>query len=306
MKLIVNVAQAYIENLPSTGSHRTARETLNRIAKIFSDGEKDMTTFDWGSLRYADTMSFRSYLIQHYQPASINKQLSILRGVLKIAWRLGQMTADEYQHAIDIKNVHRTNTVPGRMLEEDEIKALFRTCDEPSLLNIRDKALLSVMLNTGIRRSELIMVDMGDFDPDAGIIMIRHGKQHQIRETYLPASAVKAVSTWIEMAAKQIKISETMPLFLPLKKNGKLTVRRMTSQAFYLIIRQRSIDAGIDEISPHDFRRTLISTLLEKGADISIVSTLVGHSKVERTAAYDRRGIVQRRKVAALVDFNGD
>ena len=79
-------------------------------------------------------------------------------------------------------------------------------------------------------------------------------------------------------------------LFYPTRKGGRLEARRMTDQAVLDILRQRGKEAQIPSFSPHDFRRTFISNLLNRGADIATVKKLAGHASPVTTARYDRRG----------------
>ena len=75
----------------------------------------------------------------------------------------------------------------------------------------------------------------------------------------------------------------------------------MTDQAVLDILRQRGKEAQIASFSPQDFRRTFISNLLDRGADISTVQKLAGHASFVTTAHYDRRGEAAKRKAANLL-----
>ena len=75
----------------------------------------------------------------------------------------------------------------------------------------------------------------------------------------------------------------------------------MTTQAIYNLLCKCAEVAGIKRFSPHDLRRSFISELLDRGADISTVQQLAGHSNIQTTAKYDRRGEKAKRKAQELL-----
>ena len=70
----------------------------------------------------------RSMLAEHYAPATANKILSIVRGVLRQAWKLGLTTTDDYRRAIAVPAIPGSRLPAGRALEPGEIRALFQAC----------------------------------------------------------------------------------------------------------------------------------------------------------------------------------
>jgi hypothetical protein len=105
-----NPALVYLASL-APGSRRTMTEALSVIAGILTNDQAGIETLPWRELRYPHTMAVRAVLAERYSYATVNKMLSALRGTLKAAWRLEQMTAEEYQRAIDVP---ATNDPPGR------------------------------------------------------------------------------------------------------------------------------------------------------------------------------------------------
>ena len=98
-RLDQNPAAVYLAGL-SAGSRRTMRQTLDVIAGLVSGGTVGAFGLDWAALRFQHTAAIRSRLAETYSAATVNKALSALRGVLKAAWRLGQMDAEAFQNHV--------------------------------------------------------------------------------------------------------------------------------------------------------------------------------------------------------------
>ena len=96
------------------------------------------------------------------------------------------------------------------------------------------------------------------------------------------------------------------PLLHPIRKGGFIVdYKRMTPQAVLMIVRKRALEASVERFSPHDFRRTFCSDLLDSGADIvNGNSKLAGHNSPTTTAKYDRRGDETKRKAMEKLDID--
>ncbi len=292
---IHNPAAVYLAHL-APGSRRTMRGALLTIAALLTDGAADCFALPWSALRYQHTAAVRAILAERYAPATANKHLAALRGVLKEAWRLGQIEATDYQRAVDLPGV-RSGTLPrGRALTPGELRALFAVCADGSPAGVRDAALLAALYGGGLRRAEVVSVDMSDYLPETGALIVRHGKGDKARAVYLTGGGKEATDAWVRMRG-----DETGPLFLPINKGGRLTHRRMTDQAVLAMLSRRAKTAGVGHFSPHDLRRTFISDLLDAGADIATVQKLAGHSSVTTTGRYDRRGEHAKMRAATLL-----
>lgn len=138
-----NPVLVYLTRLTSDLSKRTMQDALDKIAAL---DDKDALTLDWSRLRYQHTAAIRARLAADYAPATANKMLSALRGVLKEAWRLGLMSAEDYQRAADIANIKAETLPAGRDLSFGEIKALADVCmDDSSAAGVRDAAIIGVL-----------------------------------------------------------------------------------------------------------------------------------------------------------------
>ena len=288
-------AAVYLARL-APGSRRTMRAALATIADLLTDGTADCFALPWHLLRYQHTQAVRALLAARYAPATVNKHLAALRGVLQEAWRLGLMEATDYQRAVDLPGV-RSGTLPrGRALTPGELRALFAVCADGSPAGVRDAALLAALYGGGLRRAESVSLDMSDYLPETGALTVRHGKGEKARIVYLTGGAQAAMAAWLP-----IRGPDPGALFLPINKGNRVTVRRMTDQAVLAMLSRRAAKAGVSHFSPHDLRRTFISDLLDAGADIATVQKLAGHASVATTGRYDRRGEHAKMRAATLL-----
>ncbi len=289
-------ASVYLSGL-GVGSRRTMREALNAIAHLLTNGACDAMTLNWAALRYQHTAAVRSVLMERYSPAMANKMLCALRRTLKEARRLGLMAASDYDRAVDISSIRGTRLLRGRALSGEEIAALMTCCTrDPTPVGARDAALLAVLM-VGLRRSEVVNLDLSDFNPRTRALTIRSAKGDKDRLVYLPVGAVKAIKDWIVLRG-----SEPGPLLYPLNKAKRLIKRRMSEQGVTKAMQRRGSQANVAPFSPHDLRRTFISDLLEAGADLVTVAHLAGHSSTSVTARYDRRGEEAKKKAIDLLN----
>ncbi|MFN8375354.1 MAG: tyrosine-type recombinase/integrase [Anaerolineae bacterium] len=158
------------------------RESLNRVAQLLSGGRADLLTLEWRAVGFQHTAAVRALLMERYNPATVNRILSALRGTLKAAWRLGLISADDYQKARDIENVKGETLPAGRELVMGEIFALVSACKadtregQMSAAGARDAAIIGVLYMCGLRRAEIVSLDIGDLDLASGKLSVRSGK----------------------------------------------------------------------------------------------------------------------------------
>src|SRR3972149_81873 len=197
-----NPALVYIGRLTSIRSRETMLQSLDVIADLLTNGAFTAITLadGWGALRYQHTQAIRAMLMQQYKPATVNKMLSGLRQILKEAWRLGYMSADECEAARDIKNV-RNDTLPaGRAYSFNEITALIDVCqDDRTAHGVRDAALLGLLWSSGARRAEVSALDLDSYDAETGRLTIIHGKGGKERATYLDEGAMDIMADWLSI-----------------------------------------------------------------------------------------------------------
>jgi integrase/recombinase XerD len=290
--LLNNPAAVYLAQLAPSG-RRTQRTALDTIARLL--GPYDALSCPWAQLRYGHTAAIRTALADAYAPATANKLLAALRRVLKECWQLGLMTVEEYQRAAAVKAIKAETLPKGRALSLEEVTALLEACARDATpAGVRDAALIAVMASGGPRRSEVVSLQLADYDCADGRLTIRSGKGNKDRTIYVSGGAAVALDDWLTLRG-----DAPGPIFSSTTKAGAA----MTDQAVLVILRKRAADAGVAPFTPHDLRRTMITRLLEAGADVVSVQRLAGHADPATTARYDRRGETAKKQAAALLDM---
>ena len=254
----------YLASL-APGSRRTMRNALMIIAELASDGTHTEITFPWAALRYQHTAAIRAALRERYAPATANKMLVALRRVLKEAQRLGQLTNDEYAAAVDYKPISGDGptAAAGRALTGGELRALLLACaEDDGPAGVRDAALIAIAYACGLRRAEIVALDIASYDRDTGNLTI-HGKRQKVRIVPLEQGATEALHAWLG-----IRGAAAGPLFVRIRRGGHIGTERLTDQAIYHIEATRARQAGVAHFSPHDIRRTFAGDLLDAGVDI--------------------------------------
>ncbi len=283
----------YLARLAPSG-RRVQRTALDTIARLLCSG--DAVSCPWWQLGYAHTQAVRTALAEVYAPATGNRHLSALRGVLAECWRLGWMDIDHYRRAGDLAPIRGSRPPAGRALTSGELTALFATCTRGTPGDARDAALLALGYGTGLRRAELVALDVADYQPADGRLTVRRGKGNRARTVWATTGTAAALNNWLHLRG-----TTPGPLLCPVAKDGQITLRRLSGQAVRAALLRRATHAQVAAFSPHDLRRTFVSDLLERGADIAAVQQLAGHATPATTARYDRRPDTTRQRAAALL-----
>ena len=290
-----NPVGAYLARL-GAGSRRGQRQALNAIAGFLSDGVLDADETDWASLRYQDTSAVRSWLVKRYSPNTAKRLLAALRGVLKECWRMGLMQHDDLAKATDLGSVLGESEPSGRALGSEELQKVFDACHrDTSPAGVRDGAIVGLLYGLGLRRSEVVSLDLRHYDPMKGIIAV-HGKGNKPRLGYALEQVRALLDAWLHLRGES-----QGPMFSPINKGGGLATSRFTPQGLALVVKKRAAEAGIYTFSCHDLRRTFITNLLAAGADLSTVQKLAGHRNISTTLIYDRRGEAAKLAGAKLL-----
>jgi integrase/recombinase XerD len=163
------------------------------------------------------------------------------------------------------------------VLSLEEVDRLLAAPPVSTPRGLRDRAMLEVLYATGLRVSELIGLRMDGVNIDAGFVQCI-GKGSKERIVPLGASAAAAVAAYLP--ARRVR---TPTNYLFLNHHG----RRLSRMGFWKILRAYGIQAGIKKkLTPHTLRHSFATHLLEHGADLRAVQTMLGHSNISTTEIY--------------------
>lgn len=203
--------------------------------------------------------------------------------------RLFGWLVDSHQLLIDptekIKETNRKNRILPSVLTLQEMKLLLEQPNLSLRMQIRDKAIMEVLYSSGIRLNELVQLTVHDVDLKDKVLHIRKGKGNRQRVVPIGKNAARYLKEYLvnirpRYAAKNKKIRNIF-----LTDEGKPVTGNSIRTSFYHYKKAAGITKGV---SPHSFRRSCATHLLQQGADIRYVQKLLGHRNLRTTQAYTR------------------
>ena len=169
-----------------------------------------------------------------------------------------------------------------QVLEYSEIKRILNSIDSSSLIGIRDRTMFEVLYGAGLRVSELINLNIGNIFKEEGFIRVI-GKRSKERIIPLGEEAFRWIGLWSSDARPQIAKLGSSGDYLFLNARGI----RMTRDGFFKLFKKQIDKAGIEkDVSPHTFRHSFATHLLEGGADLRSVQEMLGHASISTTQIY--------------------
>jgi len=190
-----NPAETYLMSL-AAGSRRTMAQALRVVAKVIEPAST-AATLDWTRVSYGDVARVRAALSERYSPNMANKVLAALRGVMKATFRLGLIDSDSLTRALDVRRVRGGRITRGRSLDTDEIARLIAVCDRFTAIGVRNAAIIAVGFSCGLRRAEIVALDVADVLEDGAALRVR-GKGNKERLVYTSNSTREHIAAWLQ------------------------------------------------------------------------------------------------------------
>jgi integrase/recombinase XerD len=267
----------------------------NSVAAYRGDLErlgKALERRDEGDLISADAAALSAHLRelrrQGLSPRSIGRAQSAMRGFYAHLVATGERADNP---AVNLLPPKLWRTLP-KLLSEAEVEALIAAPDPATPRGLRDRAMLELLYATGLRVSELVGLELPQLRLEAGFL-IAFGKGS--KERVVPVG--EQAEQWLRRYLREVR---------PALAGGRhprvfvnYSGEPMTRQGFWKLLRGYGLKAGLRALSPHMLRHSFATHLLEHGADLRVVQTLLGHADISTTQIYTH---IHQQRLKTLYD----
>lgn len=219
---------------------------------------------------------------QAYRPATIARKLAALKTFFRYMESTGIIASDPIENL----SAPRIQRELPHILSQQQVADLFRQVDVETSAGKRDFAMLHMLYATGMRVSELISLNIDDFDAHSATIVCpgRNGRSKRERVLPLSTTVVEATNCYLKTARPALVARHPDEQALFLNHHGE----RLTRQGFWLIIKGYARQADIAEITPHMLRHSFAILMLQGGMELRSVQELLGHAHISTTQVYNQ------------------
>ena len=224
-----------------------------------------------------DIKAYLNYLKQiGKKPSTISRNLASIRSFYQFSIRNKKIKNDPTE---DVQSPKIEKRVPS-VLTAQEVELLLEQPKDVDLKGTRDKAMLEFAYATGMRVTEIINLNIEDVNLEGEYVICRVGSKQ--RNIPLGSLSLKALKEYID-EARPILIRNEKEKALFVNVNGQ----RLTRQGFWKIVKYYKEQAHITkDITPHVLRHSFATHLLQNGADLKAIQTMLGHSDISSTQVY--------------------
>jgi integrase/recombinase XerD len=216
-------------------------------------------------------------------PSTINVQLSAIRKLAAEAADNGLLDAQLASGIGKVRGVKNEGLRAGNWLTREQARELLLAPDTSTLKGKRDRAILAVLLGCGLRRSELVALELDQVEQreNRWVIVDFRGKGGRRRTVPVPAWVKNAIDAWTSAA----QITEG-PIFRSIGKGGRLKKGTLAHVGVWWLVKEYAAGIGLKNLAPHDLRRTCAKLCRKSGGDLEQIQMLLGHASIQTTEKY--------------------
>lgn len=229
-------------------------------------------------------LRYRFFLEQNNLALStINVRLAAVRRPAYEAADTGLLSPELAAGIRRVKGAKRLGVRIGNWLTLQQSKKLLQSLPAETVRGKRDRAILALLIGCGLQRAELAGLNRQDFQirEEHWVVADLIGKGNHIRTVPVPGWAKQAVDDWIKVSG----VAEG-PIFRRVNRLEKVWGDGITPKAIWHIVKAAAISAGIENLAPHDLRRTCARLCHLAGGELEQIQFLLGHASVQTTERY--------------------
>ena len=214
-----------------------------------------------------------------YSAATVARKMAAVKSVFQFLHRRGDIAVNP---AAQLGSPEVKKPLP-RAISVAQVDALIREASKGSTPEgLRGAAMLQLLCATGMRVTELVSLDLGDFDLDRRVVMCT-GRNGRRRELPLDARVVEALSVYLQQGRRRLLRGSHPTEAMFLNHRG----RRLTRQGFWLIMKAMARESGLaNEVTPHTLRHSFAAHRLQDGLELHRLRELLGHANISTTQIY--------------------
>lgn len=270
--------KAYLK-LERSLSSNSIEAYMNDVQKLFQYFESVNKTPHVKEITAADLKLFISWIIElGMLPSTQARVVSGIKSFFDFLV-LEQLIAEDPAALLETPRLSRK--LPD-VLNIEEINDLIAAIDAAKPEGMRNKAILEVLYSCGLRVTELINLRISNVFPDAEFIKVI-GKGNKERIVPIGQSALKYIKIYLEESRVHVPVQKGQEDFIFLNRRGS----GLSRISVFTLIKDLALKSGLKKsISPHTFRHSFATHLIEGGADLRAVQEMLGHSSITTTEIY--------------------
>jgi integrase/recombinase XerD len=275
--------------LTARGLSRSTRNLHHYVVHRFLSARFPSGNIDWSKVRFNDFVQFlTSEFARLHNRATQTAWLMILRSVVRYLSREGHVPPG-WDAALPSIATRKHISLP-RGLSPEQVRALWSASEGRTPRNLRDRALLLVLLRLGLRAEEVANIALADIDWRSGCLKIRSAKTYRDRVLPLPSDVGKAVAAYLEVQGRH-------PTHVFEPRRPPFTEQRRRTHVGNSM-RYLFASAGIADRGLHSLRHTAATAMVNGGASFKDVSDVLGHKSITTTLIYAKLDLKSLRQVA--------
>jgi integrase/recombinase XerD len=303
-RTIVPLLSTLQDRLHSERSWRVYQQDIKHFLTWLAD--RGITSF--AAIGVNEMYSYHAHLRQYrygpgegkpYSHATINRMFTVARRILEILTEQGAIQANPCA-AMHVKKMAVADETTHAALDKQQAGQLLKLIDTKTSKGKRDYAIVSLLLRTGLRRNECVMLNIGDITMMQGhyVAMIAHAKGDRPEYVKIPPDVWRYIDEYMQSFKRQYGGLDA-PLFISFRKGdhpslvknaaGQIVEARIDVKSIELTVKELGAAIGVPELTPHGLRASFITLAMEEGASLEQTQYAARHSDPRMTERYRKR-----------------